>query len=130
MENDAPFHLKLKDSIHAHSLSSALAVFAATHATIAHPDESVEDLHWKSRAHRKRRYRKLDSKGRIPHGRETIWNKLGRFGKLEWKEWSWWIAVVCTTALFYESIRVLTVASAVHSWEYRLGHQWLYCVST
>lgn len=99
MGNDIPFHLRLKDSIHAHSPSGALGVFAATHATIAHPNESVEDLQWRSRAHRKRRYRKLDSKGRLPPGEKGILSKLGRFGKLEWRELSWWIAIVCGIVL-------------------------------
>jgi hypothetical protein len=70
---------------------------------LEHPHESVEDLLWRSRAHRKRRYRHLDDKAllrgklvddKIKGKEETVWTKVARMGKLEWTELSWWIAVV------------------------------------
>lgn len=96
MGDYTPFHLKLKESTHAHSPSSALGILAATHAIIVHPEGSVADLQWRSRAHRKRRYRTLDPSGTTDRRPENIWTKLGRFGKLEWRELSWWIAVFFT----------------------------------
>jgi hypothetical protein len=95
MREDVPFHLKLEGLTRAHSLSGGLGIFAPTYARIRHPDDSVKDLRWRARAHRKRRYRKLDSKGRRLKGDESVWTKVGRLGQLEWKELSWWVAMVC-----------------------------------
>jgi hypothetical protein len=93
------FHPNLNQSIRAHSQKPAFGSwFATTHAILQHPDESVEDLKWSSRAHRKRRYRSLDEKGRsTSEEEEIIWTKVKRMGKIEWKELSWWIAVVRMT---------------------------------
>jgi len=94
MTDSGRFHLRLQDAIKAHSPSGALGIFAATHATLAHPNDSVEDLQWSARAHRKRRYRHLDERGRLREDAGDLWTKLRRFGKLEWNETSWWIAIV------------------------------------
>lgn len=86
------FHLELPDNIKANAPTSALGrLLAPTHASLEHPHPSVRDLHWTSRSHRKRRYRLL---GEAEERRETVWAKIARIGKLEWKELSWWIAIV------------------------------------
>lgn len=92
------FHPILTESIRAHTHKNVFGSgFAATHAVLEHPNESVEDLNWKSRAHRKRRYRTLDEKGRkVSEEEEVLWIKVRRMGKIEWKELSWWIAVLFT----------------------------------
>ncbi|CCA72523.1 hypothetical protein PIIN_06460 [Serendipita indica DSM 11827] len=89
-----PFHLNLGHNVRAHSTSGALGIFLPTHATLVHAHPSINDLGWTSRAHRKRRYRNLRFDGTDEP--ETALKALARFGKLEWRELSWWVAVLFT----------------------------------